>query len=82
MPPDSWIRANTSMGDGPILGTNAGFPRREKPIEGFLRVGDVSARDQGTRNPRTARGFRRVVPARLKHGLRVQDDAERRSGDR
>jgi len=52
-------------------------PRREKPIEGLRRVGDVSTCDQSTRNPRPARGFRRVVPARLKHGLPVQHDAER-----
>ncbi len=53
------------------------LPRREKPIERLRRVGDVSTCDQRTRNPRPARGFRRVVPARLKHGLRVQHDAER-----
>jgi hypothetical protein len=53
------------------------LPCGKKPIERFLRVGDVSACDQGSRNPGPAGGFRRVVSARLQHGVCVQDDAER-----
>ncbi len=77
MPPDAWMRSNTSAGAAASRGMNAGRPRASQFSNASLDAGHIAAGHQRPGDPRPARSLAAIVEPGLDDRVGVQMNAER-----